>query len=78
MNQDRKKGGEINELVEEVRVNEEEVEDGSHLAFITRRILKTQVTENDVDDQRDNLFHTRCLVKGLLVVLSLIVEVTPI
>ena len=65
------------ELVEEIQENEEELEDGSHLALVTRRFLKTQVTENDVDDQRDNLFHTRCLVKGTLVVLLLIVEVVP-
>ena len=53
------------ELVEEeIQENEEELEDGSHLVLVTRRLLKTQVTENDVDDQRDNLFHTRCLVKG--------------
>ena len=64
MNQDEKNGGEINDLVEEVHKNEEELEDGIHLALIARRLLKTQVTENNVDDQRDNLFHTRCLVKG--------------
>ena len=53
------------ELVEEeIQENEEELEDGSHLVLVTRRLLKTQVTGNDVDDQRDNLFHTRCLVKG--------------
>ena len=34
------------------------------MTLITRRLVKTQVTDNDVDDQRDNLFHTRCLVKG--------------
>ena len=64
MNQDEENGGEINDLVEEVQKNEEELEDGIHFALVTRRLLKTQVTENDVDDQRDNLFHTRCLVKG--------------
>ena len=60
----KKNGGEINDLVEEVQKNEEKLEDDIHLALITRTLLKTQVTENDVDDQRDNLFHTRCLVKG--------------
>ena len=72
MNQDEKNGGEINDLVEEVQKNEEKLEDGIHLALITRRLLKTQVMENDVDDQRDNLFHTRCLVKGN--VCSLIID----
>ena len=44
------------ELVEEeIQENEEELEDGSHLVLVTRRLLKTQVIENDVDDQRDNL-----------------------
>ena len=64
MNQDKGNRGEINEIVEEVQENEEELEDEGHLALITIRLLKTQVTENDVDDQRGNLFHTRCLVKG--------------
>ena len=65
MNQNEGNRGEINELVkEEIQENEEELEDRSHLALITRRLLKTQVIENDVDDQRDNLFHKRCLVKG--------------
>ena len=64
MNQDEETGGEINDLVLEVQKNEEELEDGIHLALITRRLIKTQVTENDVDDQRDNLFHMRCFVKG--------------
>ena len=40
------------------------LEDGSHLALVTRKLLKTQVTENNVDNERDNLLHTRCLVKG--------------
>ena len=40
------------ELVEEeIQENEEELEDGSHLTLVTRRLLKTQVIENDVDDQ---------------------------
>ena len=71
MNQDEGNGGEINELVEDVQKNEEESEDGSHLTLITRRLLKTQVTENDVDDQRDNLFHTRCFVKAISCSLAL-------
>ena len=64
MNQDEENGGLINDLVEEIQKNEEELEDGIHLALITRRLVKTQFTENVVDDQRDNLFHTRCFVKG--------------
>ena len=57
--------GDQDELVEEeVQENEEELKDGSHLTLITRSFLKTQIIENDVDDQRDHLFHTRCLVKG--------------
>ena len=53
------------ELIDEKEnENEEELEDGSHLALVTRRLLTTQIKENDVDDQRDNLFHTRCLVNG--------------
>ena len=35
------------------------------MTLITRRLVKTQVTDNNVDDQRDNLFHTRCLVKEI-------------
>ena len=71
MNQDEETGGEINDLVLEVQKNEEELEDGIHLALITRRLIKTQVTENDVDDQRDNLFHTRCFVKAISCSLAL-------
>ena len=65
-------GEEINDLVEEVQKNEEEREDEIHLALITRRLVKTQVTKNNVDDQRDNLFHTQCLVKGTAC--SLVIE----
>ena len=64
MNQDEENEGQINDLDEEVQKNKEKLEDGIHLALITRRLLKTQVMENDVDDQRHNLFHTQCLVKG--------------
>ena len=53
------------ELVEEeIQEYEEEPEDGSHLVLFTRRLLKTQVIENDVDDQRDNLFHTKVFSQG--------------
>ena len=48
MNQVEENGGEITDLVEEVQKNEEKLEDGIHLALIPRRLLKTQVTENDV------------------------------
>ena len=64
MNPNEKNGGEINDLDEEVQKNKEKLEDGIHLALLTRRLVKTQFTENVVDDQRDNLFHTRCFVKG--------------
>ena len=57
MNQDEKNGWGINDLVQEVQKNEEELEDGIHLALITRRLLKTQVTENDIDDQREPMSH---------------------
>ena len=62
MNQHEENRREINDLVEEVQKNEEELKDGIHLALITRRLVKTQVTENDVDDQRDNLFN-QALIK---------------
>ena len=41
MNQDKENEGEINDLVEEVQKNEEKLEDGIHLALITRILLKT-------------------------------------
>ena len=51
MNLDVENGGEINKLVkEEVEENEEELKDRSHLTLITRRLLKTQVTKNNVDN----------------------------
>ena len=55
------------ELVEEeIQENGKELEDRSHLALVTGRLLKTEATKNGIDDQRGNLFHTRCLVKGTL------------
>ena len=48
----------------QLKKNEEQLEDESHLTLVTRRLLKTQVTDNDVDNQRDNLFQIRCLVRG--------------
>ena len=32
--------------------------------FVTRRILSAQGVEDELQQQRDNLFHTRCLVQG--------------
>ena len=31
--------------------------------FVTRRILSAQGVEDELQQQRDNLFHTRCLVQ---------------
>ncbi|KAA0035527.1 hypothetical protein E5676_scaffold455G002400 [Cucumis melo var. makuwa] len=57
---------EKDELIEEeIKENEEELEDGSKLTLVTRRLLSAQVKENDMEDQRDNLLHSRCLVNGM-------------
>ncbi|XP_038888883.1 uncharacterized protein LOC120078660 [Benincasa hispida] len=50
------------EVVTNGEESDQDVEDGSRLTLVTRRLLSIQVKENDVEDQRDNIFHTRCLV----------------
>ena len=47
----------IKEAIEE---NEERLEDQSKLTLVTRRLFSAEVKENDSEDQRDNLFHSRC------------------
>jgi len=33
-------------------------------ALVTRRVLNSQVKEDDMEQQRKNIFHTRCLIKN--------------
>ena len=35
------------------------------MTLVTRRFLSAQVKEKDIEDQRDNIFHSRCLVNGI-------------
>ena len=57
---------EEDELIEEaIEENEEQLEDESKSTLVTRRLFSAQVKENDIEDQRDNLFHSRCLVNGI-------------
>ena len=39
--------------------NEEEEE-----SMVTRHVLNTQVKEDDIEQQRENIFHTRCHVQN--------------
>jgi len=51
--------------VEETAAYDDEyVEEGNSISLITRRVLNVQIKEEKFEDQRENLFHTRCLVKG--------------
>ena len=53
------------QLVEEIAAYDDEyVEEGNSISLITRRVLNVQIKEEKFEDQRENLFHTRCLVKG--------------
>ncbi|KAA0051372.1 uncharacterized protein E5676_scaffold419G00160 [Cucumis melo var. makuwa] len=57
---------EEDELIKEsIEENEEELEDESKLTLVIRRLLSAQVKEHDIEDQRDNLFYSRCLVNGM-------------
>ena len=53
------------QLVEKIAAYDDEyVEEGNSISLITRRVLNVQIKEEKFEDQRENLFHTRCLVKG--------------
>ena len=41
-------------------------------ALVTRLVLNTQVKEDDIEQQRENIFHTRCHVQNK--VCSLIID----
>ena len=41
-------------------------------ALVTRRVLNTQVKEDNIDQQRENIFHTHCHVQNK--VCSLIID----
>ncbi|TYJ98382.1 uncharacterized protein E5676_scaffold232G001250 [Cucumis melo var. makuwa] len=48
----------------ETPVDDEYIEEGSSISRITRRLLNVKIKEEKIEDQRENLFHTRCLIKG--------------
>ncbi|KAA0051909.1 Transposon Ty3-I Gag-Pol polyprotein [Cucumis melo var. makuwa] len=48
----------------ETPVDDEYIEEGSSISQITRRVLNVKIKEEKIEDQRENLFHTRCLIKG--------------
>jgi len=33
-------------------------------ALVTRRVLNSQVKEDDMEQQRENIFHTHCLINN--------------
>ena len=44
--------------------DDEYIEEGNSISLITRRVLNVQIKEEKLEDQRENLFHTRCLIEG--------------
>ncbi|KAA0053329.1 hypothetical protein E5676_scaffold880G00250 [Cucumis melo var. makuwa] len=48
-----------------IEENEYELEDGSKLTLVTRRLLSAQEVVTDGEDQRDIKHHLRCLVNGM-------------
>ena len=53
------------QLVEEIAACDDEyVEEGNSISLIIRKVLNVQIKKDKFEDQRENLFHTRCLIKG--------------
>ncbi|MCQ7416411.1 retropepsin-like aspartic protease, partial [Salmonella enterica] len=44
--------------------DDEYIEEGNSISLVARRVLNVQIKEEKVEDQRENLFHTRCLIEG--------------
>ena len=52
------------QLVEEIAAYDDEyVEEDNSISLITRRVLNVQIKKEKFEDQRENFFHTRCLIK---------------
>jgi len=48
-------------MVETEEESDDEVEYATEgEALVTRRVLNSQVKEDDMEQQRENIFHTRC------------------
>ncbi|TYK21798.1 uncharacterized protein E5676_scaffold991G00020 [Cucumis melo var. makuwa] len=50
----------------ETPVDDEYIEDDNSISLITRQVLNVKIKEEKIEDQRENLFHTRCLIQGSL------------
>ncbi|KAA0040926.1 uncharacterized protein E5676_scaffold315G00780 [Cucumis melo var. makuwa] len=48
----------------ETPVDDEYIEEGNSISPITRRVLNVKIKEEKIEDQRENLFLTRCLIEG--------------
>ncbi|KAA0025407.1 Transposon Ty3-I Gag-Pol polyprotein [Cucumis melo var. makuwa] len=48
----------------ETPVDDEYIEEGNSISLITRWVLNVKIKEEKIEDQRENLFHTRCLIEG--------------
>ena len=71
-----KKSGEVHSTDSEVEVDDDEpeIEDTSdkegaaypldNLSLVVKRVLSAQIIEDESDQQRENIFHTRCRVNG--------------
>ena len=53
------------QLVEEIAAYDDEyVEEDNSISLITRKVLNVQIKGEKFEYQRENLFHTRCLIKA--------------
>ncbi|TYK09767.1 uncharacterized protein E5676_scaffold127G00510 [Cucumis melo var. makuwa] len=48
----------------ETPVDDEYIEEGNSISLITRWVLNVKIKEEKIEDQRKNLFHTKCLIEG--------------
>jgi len=54
-----------NKYMAETEESDDEVEDAVEgEVLVTRHVLNSQVKEDDMEQQSENIFHTRCLIKN--------------
>ena len=64
MREDEEENEVVKEENDESESEEFSEEDPTHMSSVSRRALNTQFKEDSLD-QRENLFHTRCLVQSI-------------
>ena len=60
--EEAEEGDSMEENIEEPKASDDSREEGNRVALLCRRVLNSEIKENFQDNQRHNLFHTRCLV----------------